>query len=164
VSSGWFTVNVRDAEWRRHDVFEAAVVFEDRDVPFAELGINIHVLQPGQPNALYHAESAQEDFLVLTGECRLLVEDEERTLRAWDFVHCPAYTAHVLVGAGEEPCAILMVGARQDDWSVVYPVSELARSHGAGVETEVTSAEEAYAAYGSSQPGRPENWEMLPWS
>ena len=49
---------------------------------------------------MYHGESNQ-DFLVLSGECLLLVEGEERLLRAWDFFHSPAWTEHVLVGAGE---------------------------------------------------------------
>ena len=58
-------------------------------------------------------ESAQEDFLVLSGECLLLIEGEERPLKAWDFVHCPAGTEHVFVGAGTGPCVILMVGSRR---------------------------------------------------
>jgi uncharacterized cupin superfamily protein len=66
---------------------------------------------PGESNALYHAESAQEGFLVLAGECRAVVEGRERRLRQWDYLHCPPGTAHVLIGDGDGPCAILMVGA-----------------------------------------------------
>jgi mannose-6-phosphate isomerase-like protein (cupin superfamily) len=47
-----------------------------------------------------HRESHQEDFLVLAGECTLLVEDQERQLQAWDFVHCPPDTEHIFIGAG----------------------------------------------------------------
>ena len=58
-------------------------------VEFPQLGINVTVLEPGQAT-LYHAESSQEAFIVLSGECRLLVEDDERLLRPWDFFHtCP---------------------------------------------------------------------------
>ena len=56
----WFVVDARDA-----------------DPPgerFEQLGFAIGVLQAGRPNALYRAESAQEDFLV-----------------------------HVFVGAGDDP-------------------------------------------------------------
>ena len=109
--TGWFVVNAREARWIHTDELGSAVVFEG-DVPFPHLGINIQVLQPGQPNCMYHGENQQEDFLVLSGECLLLVEGEERRLRAWDFVHCPPWANHVFVGAGDGPCAILMVGAR----------------------------------------------------
>jgi len=105
------------------------------------------VIWPGQPSGLYHAETDQEDFLVLTGECVLLVEGEERPLRAWDFVHCPPGTEHVFVGAGDGPCVIFMVGRRASDKGIVYPSSELARRHGAGVETQTSSPAEAYAPF-----------------
>src|SRR5437588_8210286 len=79
----WFVVNVRDARWWRHHAFGASCRFESRETPFEQLGVNIRVLQPGEPNCLYHSENLQEDFLVLAGECLLLVDGEERPLRAW---------------------------------------------------------------------------------
>ena len=118
-----FVLNVRDAQWMTHETFGAGCRFESRDEPFPEYGVNVSVLRPGQPNALYHRESRQEDFLVLAGECLLLVDGEERRLGPWDFVHCPAGTDHVFVGASEEPCAILMIGGRVPDQELVYPVS-----------------------------------------
>jgi uncharacterized cupin superfamily protein len=45
----------------------------------------------------------------------LVIEAEERELRAWDFVHCPAGAVHVIVGAGEGSCVVLAVGARDPD-------------------------------------------------
>ena len=164
MSHGWFVTNVRDARWVRSDKFGAAALFDVQDARFEELGINIRVLEPGQPASLYHAESAQEDFLVLRGECVLVVEGEERRLRAWDFVHCPPLTKHVFVGAGEEPCLILMVGARNPGLDIVYPVEEAALRHGAGVEKETRSGPEAYAPYGPPQPGKPDGWDALPWA
>jgi uncharacterized cupin superfamily protein len=143
---GWFVVNAKEARWLEHETFGSGTVFEG-DPKFTELGINIGVLEPGQPACMYHREDAQEDFLVLFGECLLLIEGEERPLKAWDFVHCPPWTDHVLVGAGEGPCAILAVGARARD-DIVYPVSEVARRHGAGVKTETRDPKEAYAPYG----------------
>jgi len=165
TSEGWFVVNVRDTAWESTGDYGARCRFENRDeVPFEHVGMNIRVLQPGQPNCLYHAESPEEHFLVLHGECLLLVEEEERLLRAWDFVHCPPNTRHVFVGAGEGPCAILMVGARLPaDW-VVYPVSVLARRHGAGVETETNSPKIAYEGREDARFERPSGWGDLPWA
>ncbi len=104
------------------------------------------MLEPGQPACMYHGEDEQEDFLVLAGECLLLIEGEERPLKAWDFVHCPKSTEHVFVGAGSGPCAVLAVGSRSGG-GVVYPASELAQRHGAGVAAETHSPEEAYAGF-----------------
>jgi uncharacterized cupin superfamily protein len=146
-TEGWFVVNARDSRWWRHENFGSAVAFEGDDVRFPDFGINIQVLMPGQPNCMYHGENAQEDFLVLSGECLLLVEGEERLLRHWDFVHCPAWTEHVFVGAGDGPCAVLMVGARPEPEELLYPVVDVARKHGAGVAEETRSGREAYAPF-----------------
>lgn len=142
VGDGWFVLNARDARWLEGD-FGAYTRFEGED-RFPQIGINIGVLEPGQAACYYHREDEQEDFLVLSGECLLLIEGEERRLTAWDFVHCPAWTAHVFVGAGEAPCAVLAIGTRMND-GVVYPASELAQRHGAGVQRETSSPDEAYA-------------------
>ena len=112
------------------------------------------MLNPGQPNCMYHGENAQEDFLVLFGECLVLIEGEERRLKQWDFVHSPAWTEHVFVGAGDGPCGILMVGARPDEEALRYPVVDVARRHHAGVEKETSSGQEAYAAFPRSTEGR----------
>jgi uncharacterized cupin superfamily protein len=143
---GWFVVNAREARWQHHEAFGRWCRFEG-DERFPLYGINLHVVEPGQPNCMYHREDEQEDFLVLAGECILLIEGEERPLRAWDFVHCPAWTEHVFVGAGSGPCVILMVGTRQPDAGVLYPVSEVALRHGAGVEKETPSPDEAYTRF-----------------
>ena len=84
---------------------------------------------------------------MLSGECLLLVEGQERRLRAWDFVHCPAWTEHVFVGAGDGPCAILAIGGRSGG-DVIYPASELAQRHGAGVAQETPEPRVAYAGSG----------------
>ena len=122
------------------------------------------MVEPGQPTTLYHAESRQEDFLVLSGECVAIVEDEERHLRAWDFVHCPPGTRHAFVGAGDGPCVILSTGARTEDGTIVYPPSEAAGRHGAAVAEETDSPKVAYAPYQHWQRGRPANWDALPWA
>ena len=165
VSPGWFVVNARDAAWLRNEAFGARCVFQSdsrvlRDrpeldpQPFPQLGVTLAVLEPGRPSGLYHAESAQEDFLVLAGECVLLVDEEERRLRQWDFVHCPPGTAHVFVGAGDGPCVLLMTGARAEGKTVAYPRSELALRHGAGVEVPADSPAQAYASFPPWLPER----------
>jgi uncharacterized cupin superfamily protein len=139
---GWFVLNARDAAWNQGH-FGAYTRFEGRS-RFPQMGINIGVLAPGQPACFYHGEDEQEDFLVLSGECLLLIEGEERPLNAWDFVHCPAWAEHVFVGAGDGPCAILALGTRLRD-DVVYPAAEFAQRRAAAVATETRDAEEAYA-------------------
>jgi uncharacterized cupin superfamily protein len=149
---GWFVLNARDAVWHEVAGLGAAATFEG-DARFSQFGVNIHVLRPGEPNAMYHAEEDQEDFLVLFGECLLLVEGAERPLRAWDFVHCPPWTEHVFVGAGDGPCGILMVGGRASK-GLRYPVSDVALRHGAGVAEETDSAKVAYARFQESHDRR----------
>ena len=160
----WFVVNVRDARWRTHHAFGASCRFETPESPFEQLGVNIRVLQPGEPNCLYHSENLQEDFLVLAGECLLLVEGEERRLRAWDFVHCPAGTEHIFVGAGDGRCLIFMAGGRSHPYATEYPRSDLALRHGAGAHETTTVPAEAYAPFQTWRPGRPPGWSDLPWA
>ena len=106
VTQGWFVLNLREAEWWFSDTRGARCAFEneygDPSVEFAQFGIDVTVLEPGQ-TSLYHSEENQEAFLVLSGECALLVENQERRLRAWDFFHCPPWTEHAFVGAGGGP-------------------------------------------------------------
>jgi uncharacterized cupin superfamily protein len=160
---------VRDAQWLTSEGGEkqpsgSECSFESGKAEFTQLGVRLHVLPPGEPNGLYHREDKQEDFLVLAGECLLLVEGEERRLHAWDFVHCPPGTAHAFVGAGDGPCVIFMTGGRTREKHTVYPRSEAARRNGAGVETETSSPAEAYASFGHWQPERPADWSGLPWA
>ena len=159
---GWFVVNAREVAWRDSD-FGAYTRFEG-DVHFPQIGINVSVLAPGQPSCMYHGEGEQEDFLVLSGECLLLVEGQERRLKAWDFVHCPAGTEHVFVGAGDGPCVILMVGFRSNDEKLLYPKSELAARYGASAEEETPDPRKAYAPYDRPRPERPPYWAELPWA
>ena len=171
ATEGWFVVNVADAAWLVNEAFGARCVFE-ADVPvirgrpelepvrFPQLGVRIAVLYPGKPSTMYHADPDQEGFLVLAGECLLIVEDEEWPLRAWDFFHCAPGTGHSFVGAGEGPCVLLMVGARTPEGATVYRRSEAALRHGAGVEEETASPREAYPNV-HWRRGRPAT--RLPW-
>jgi len=169
AGDGWFVVNVRDAEWLTSEDGEkrpsgSECAFEGREFWFRQLGIRLHVLEPGEPNGLYHSESQQEAFLVLSGQCRLLVEGVERLLRPWDFFHSPAGTEHIFVGAGDGPCVILCAGARSEDMQVLYPVSELAARYGASAVEATSDPQRAYAGFEPSRRARPSYWDSLPWA
>jgi uncharacterized cupin superfamily protein len=164
AEDGWFVVNVRDVEWWTSKTFGSACRFESDGAFFQQFGMNLRVLEPGKPNCLYHSENQQEAFLVLSGECRLLVEGEERLLQTWDFFHCPADTQHVFVGAGDGPCVILMAGARTPDEQLLYPVSDLAAGYGASAEEETPDPREAYAKFERPERKRPPYWDRLPWA
>jgi uncharacterized cupin superfamily protein len=164
ASEGWFVVNVRDTAWVTSETTGSVCTFESPEHWFRQLAINLHVLRPDEPNGLYHSENQQEAFLVLSGECRLLVEGEERLLQPWDFFHSPAGTEHIFVGAGEGPCVILMVGERSPDEQLHYPVSELAARYGASAAEETTDPSQAYANWERARPGRPSYWDELPWA
>jgi uncharacterized cupin superfamily protein len=159
AGDGWFVLNAREARWHELGGRGFALWFEG-PTDFPQLGINLYVLGPGEPIGMYHWEPDQEDFLVLSGEALLIVEGEERPLRSWDFVHCPAGTNHIIVGAGDVPSIVLGVGAREhgrtEGWGS-YTVDDTALRHGAGVEQETTDAEEAYARFPDPVPARYRN-------
>ena len=155
---GWFVVNAREARWKYAEGRGAGLSFDGwPDGYFPQVGINLWVLGPGEPIGMYHWEADQEDFLVLYGEALLIIEGEERPLRQWDIVHCPPGTNHIILGAGDAPCAVLAVGAREHQdtpgWGG-YTVDEVALRHGAGVEQETTESAEAYAQVPLREPTR----------
>jgi uncharacterized cupin superfamily protein len=143
---GWFVLNARDSRWRSEGPLGSYCNFEGKR-RFPQLGFNISVLAPGEAIGMYHRENAQEGFLVVAGECVLIVEEQERRLRQWDFFHCPGGTEHMIVGAGDGPAVVIAVGARGRGvgGGLVYPVSELASRHGVSAERETTKPSEAYA-------------------
>ena len=146
-SEGWFVLNMRDAVWRHADGRGAVCVVLDDfegERQAEQFGVNPFVLAPGEAMAMYHWEADQEDFLVVSGEAVLIVEGEERRLRAWDFVHCPPNTKHVIVGAGTGPCLVIAVGARARD-SLGFTFDEVAKRHGASVGEDTSDPGLAYA-------------------
>jgi uncharacterized cupin superfamily protein len=152
---GWYVLNTAEAVWKESPEYGRFTQWEGKgDARFPEVGINIGVLRPGQPACMYHGEDAQENFLVLAGAGILIVEGEERPLKAWDFVHCPPWTKHVIVAAGTQPLVVLAVGARNGRPGLVYPVDETALRHGAGVEQETNRGDEAYAGASEVVPTR----------
>lgn len=153
---GWFVLNARDGRWRIWEGVGARLSFEG-DIGFPQLGVNLVVLAPGEPIGMYHLEADQEDFLVVAGEAVLLVEGVERPLRAWDFVHCPPGTAHMIVGAGASPCVVIAVGAREHRDApepIRYPLDELALRHRAGAHEETPDPRVAYAHLPPRQSSR----------
>jgi uncharacterized cupin superfamily protein len=157
---GWFVLNAHDAVWQDQAGRGVTCEFEG-DPRFSQIGINLTVLAPGEPMTMYHWEANQEDFLVLRGQALLIVEGEERPLRQWDFVHCPAGTNHAIVGAGVAPCVVLAVGARErsaETWGG-YTVADAAVRHGAGVQQATSDPRTAYARFTAAVPTRyREDW------
>lgn len=151
-------VNLADARASGHPRRASIIELERDEGSWPDTGVNVQIMEPGQPNCRYHSEPVQEDFLVLYGECLVILEGQERRLRQWDFVHCPAGTEHVFVGAGDGPCAVLMIGSRRVD-AVRYTVNELAARYDASVKQETDEPAEAYADW------RQEPWEPIqnPW-
>jgi uncharacterized cupin superfamily protein len=152
TDTGAFVVNARDVPWRQREGLGLTADLEG-DREFDQLGFRLVVLEPGVPYCMYHGESDQEDFLVVSGECILVIEGEERRLKQWDFVHCPSWTEHVFVGAGDGPCVIVMVGARKDG-EIIYPVNDVAAKYGGSVYVETPKPAEAYAKYPRRAPAR----------
>jgi uncharacterized cupin superfamily protein len=150
----WYVRNVREMKWWDRGPRGSVALFVENDDD--QVGANLFVLQPGQPMSMYHWEADQEGFLVLSGEALLIVEDEERRLRAWDYFHCPPKVPHTIVGAGSGPSAILAIGARENqdgpDWGG-YPLSEVAKKHDAAAEEETNDQKVAYARFPQRREG-----------
>ncbi|HEY1518828.1 MAG TPA: cupin domain-containing protein [Solirubrobacteraceae bacterium] len=149
-----FIVNLADAPASGHRRRATILDFETGRHPFADTGVNVQIMQPGQPNCRYHCEPVQEDFLVLHGECIAIIDGEERLLRHWDFLHCPAGTEHVLVGVGAGPCAVLMIGSRREE-AAHYPVDAVAARYDASVAQATDDPGEAYADWRQQAPREP---------
>jgi len=145
-------VNLADVPAFRHPHRSTSLDLEPDGAEWPDTGINVQVMQPGQPNCRYHSEPVQEDFLVLHGECIAIVDGEEKPLRQWDFFHCPAGVDHVFVGAGDGPSAVLMIGSRRVD-AAHYPVNELAARYGASAAEDTDEPAVAYA-----------DWRQEPWT
>jgi len=157
---GWFVVNVRDARWFANEKFGKICIFEGSEDRFPHTGVNLHILEPGKPNCHYHRESGQEDFLVLSGRCRLLVNGEERPLETWDFVHCPPGVTHVFVGDGDGPCALLMIGHRPAKEELFYDKHPVAGKHGAEAPEPTPDPKVSYSNAPKWGPGEAPRWPL----
>jgi quercetin dioxygenase-like cupin family protein len=150
---GWFVVNARDSRWKEEGPLGSFCTFEGKR-RFPHFGINISVLEPGERLGMYHREKGQEAFLVLAGECTLIVEGKERPLVAWDFFYCPPETEHVIVTSDQQSAIVLAIGARGRGvgGGVVYTVCTAAARHGASVLRETTQPAIAYAKVWAALP------------
>jgi uncharacterized cupin superfamily protein len=152
MTAGWFVLNARDAPWLYNDLRGVCKFGGQGEAHFDHLGIALYWLTPGQAMALYHHEAGQEDFLVLAGRPRLVIEGQERALEPWDLVHCPPRAAHTIV-AIDEPALVLAVGARVERGSARYPVEPAALRYGAGVPDEETTSTAVYESFGEERRG-----------
>lgn len=155
----WYVHNVREFPWFVNEKFGARGLLVP---PEAQVGVRVHVLEPGKPSTMYHRETGQEGFLVIEGELLLIVEGEERTMKQWDYFHCPPGVTHSFVGAGDGPCVMVTVGLRGG--TIVYERNDVALSHGAGVEEETDTPSVAYEPFPKWEEGFPAFWNDLPWN
>ena len=161
AGKGWFVLNARDARWRdrpgRRSLSFTGITEHEVVTYYPQLGVNLVVIEPGVANSMYHWETEQEAFFVVSGEALLIVEGEERRLQQWDFVHLPPETSHVVVGAGESPCVVLAMSSREfqlnGPWGW-YIANEAARRHGASPEADTQEAADAYANWPRSETSR----------
>jgi uncharacterized cupin superfamily protein len=154
ADDGWFILNLAEIGWATVPGGGIWCSFESPAARSETLGIGVHILYPGDTPGYYHSESEQEGFLVLSGECIAVVEGEERRMGPWDYLHCPPWTAHITIGAGDGPCAILMVGTRSPGGATHYIAEPAAARHGAAVATPTDDAREAYAQRPPIVPAR----------
>ena len=150
---GWFVVNARESRWRDEGPLGSYCTFEGKR-RFPHFGINISVLEPGETMGMYHREKGQEAFLILAGECTLIVEGKERRLVSWDFFYCAPGTEHIIVAAGQQSAVVLAVGARGRGvgGGIVYTVCKAAARYGASVTRETTKSAAAYATAHAGLP------------
>jgi uncharacterized cupin superfamily protein len=146
VDGGWFILNLGELAWETAAGFGTWCDFDppERASTTSRIGVHVHVLEPGESNGYYHAEAAQEGFLVLSGECIAIVEGEDRRMRQWDYFHSPPGTAHITVGAGEEGCAIMMLGSPDPKRKVEWIANAVAARHDASVARTTGRDTEAY--------------------
>ena len=162
AGDGWFVLNARDAGWL-DGTLGKYTGFEGPHVHFPQLGVNLNVLKRGEPMTMYHREDLQEGFLVLAGECTLIVQGEERPLRQWDFFHCPPGVDHAIVGAGDGQALVLAVGARtgaeeSGEHGLVYPADPVAQKHGASVRQTTSEARQAYEGHSFRRCAYEDGW------
>jgi len=150
---GWFVVNARESRWRDEGPLGSYCTFEGKR-RFPHFGINISFLEPGERIGMYHREDGQEAFLVLAGECTLIVEGKERRLTTWDFFYCAPRTEHIIVAAGDQSAVVLAVGARGRGvgGGIVYTVCQAAARYGASVVRETAKSAIAYAEVHKALP------------
>jgi uncharacterized cupin superfamily protein len=145
AEQGWYILNLAQMCWNGFPGGGAWTTFESGPEESDRLGIGVHILWPGDSPGYYHTEEDLEGFLVLSGECVAIVEGEEYRMRAWDYLHSPPGTAHITVGAGTEPCAILMYGTRTKGAAIRYLPDPVAARYGHSVQRESGSPQEVYA-------------------
>jgi uncharacterized cupin superfamily protein len=144
ADDGWFIMNLADMEWGAVEGGGTWSAWETKERHSKTLGWGVHVLWPGDAPGMYHSESEQEGFLVLSGECITIVDGQERRMGPWDFFHCPPGTPHITVGAGDGPCALIMVGTRSSDAKIDYIPDPVAARHGHSVPEHTHDSKVAY--------------------
>jgi hypothetical protein len=174
VSPGWFLVNVGEAAWIRNDAFGGRCVFEGSPRVLAErpdaepqrfeqIGYTLAVLEPGKPSGMYHAESGQEDFLVLAGECLLIDRGGGAAAPRLGLRPLPARDASLLRrrrrGSVRDLHGRRSLGGRHDRLPGVSGRAGARRGRRAG-DADAVRGLRAFSALAARPP---DAWAGLPW-
>jgi hypothetical protein len=129
---GWFVLNKRDAVWRHVDGRGASASLAPISKASGNSSSSASIRScsgSGRTDGHVPLEGRSGGLPRGVGEAVLIIEGEERQLRAWDFVHCPPNTKRVIGGAGSGPCFVIAVGAREHDslcvTGVVYVIKSI---------------------------------------
>jgi uncharacterized cupin superfamily protein len=102
-----------------------------------DLGYSYDVVPPGKRACPFHSHRGQEEmFFILRGRGTLRYGEEQRALRAGDFVCCPTggpETAHQIINDSDEELAYLSVSTMVYPEICEYPDSRKIMAFGKGV-------------------------------
>lgn len=85
----------------RDDGLVSHVLHSQRDADDTDLTITWVDVEPGARQKI-HAHDPEQVYVVVAGEGRMTVGDDERAVEAGDLVHIPANTDHGIENTGEE--------------------------------------------------------------
>jgi hypothetical protein len=61
AGEGWFVINAREARWRHREGWGNSIGFQG-DTHFAQIGIGLVRLEPGEPNGMYQWRPTRTTF------------------------------------------------------------------------------------------------------
>lgn len=84
-------------------------------------GIDVQRLRPGDQNSPYHTHDEEDElFLVLEGNCKLLLDGTHYDLQQGDCVYTKPGQAHCFYNDGLEDCLLLVSGIHCGRWDATY--------------------------------------------
>jgi hypothetical protein len=145
TSDGWFVLNIADALAVRNDEKGGATYpLEPRESPFRDVGIRVPSSRRANRTRSTTPKACRKGFSCSRASARSSWRRTNGRCGSGTTSTVQPVRASVIVGAGDGPCSILMLGARPDV-EVRYPVSEVAAKYDASAVKDTDDADEAYA-------------------